>query len=181
MWIRIRCSEAEFSARIPSMRAMRVRVYARCMTKYRIVPIPTAVAESARRNAGAPDHAIVVADAANAYPCRHCLRWGNLGDRMVLFPFASVAAGRPYSESGPVFVHAAECEQYRETHTFPLHFRNGRVLRAYNADRDMIDAAVVGDDDPEAMIEKLLENPETDFIHVRSATRGCYTMGIERV
>jgi hypothetical protein len=55
------------------------------------------------------------------------------------------------------------------------------VLRAYNAARDMIDAVIVDGEGPEAVIEKLLRNPETEFIHARSATRGCYTFAIERL
>lgn len=149
---------------------------------YRIVPILTAVAEAARRTAarGVPDHAYVVADTPAGYPCRHCLRWAEPGERLILFPFASVPRGHPYSETGPIFVHAESCERYKDTATFPADFRRGRVLRAYNSDHDMIDASLVDGDKPEAMIEKLLENPETDFIHIRSATRGCYTMGIKR-
>ena len=100
---------------------------------------------------------------------------------MILFPFASVPPGHPYSETGPVFVHAYSCERYMDTVSFLANFRRGRVLRAYDSNHDMIDAVVVNGDEPEAVIEKLLGNPETNFIHVRSATRGCYTMGIERV
>ena len=100
---------------------------------------------------------------------------------MILFPFESIPAGRPYSETGPIFVHERECERYLDTQTYPAEFRNGRVLRAYNAKRDMIDAAVVNGEGPEAVIEKLFGNPETDFIHARSVTRGCYTFAIERI
>ncbi|HEV8184762.1 MAG TPA: DUF1203 domain-containing protein [Chthoniobacterales bacterium] len=151
-------------------------------TCYRIVPLPTEVAETARRSAtgGAPDHATVIADSPTGYPCRHCLRWAKPGEPMILFPFTSVPAGHPYSESGPIFVHAEACDRYGETHVFPSHFRKGRVLRAYDSKHLMIGAEVVSSDEPEAVIEKLLENPETDFIHVRSATRGCYTFRIER-
>lgn len=151
--------------------------------KYRIVPLPTAVAQQAREAAaaGAPDHAIIIADSPTGYPCRHCVQCAQPGQPVILFPFASVPPGHPYSETGPVFVHADRCERYANTETFPPHFRKNRVLRAYNSKHDMIDAAVVNNDGPEAVIEKLLDNPETDFIQVRSVTRGCYTMGIERV
>ena len=44
----------------------------------------------------------------------------------------------------------------------------------------MIAAEVVNGDEPETVIEKLLENPETAFVHARSVTRGCYTFRIER-
>jgi hypothetical protein len=100
---------------------------------------------------------------------------------MILFPFHAIAPGRPYSESGPIFVHEAECERYVETQTYPEQFGSGRVFRAYNASRAIIDAVVVNGEGPEAVIEKLLRNPETEFIHARSATRGCYTFAIERL
>ncbi len=149
---------------------------------YRIVALTTEVAEAARQAADAEvsDHATITADSPTGYPCRHCLRCAKLGERVILFPFSSVPSGRPYAETGPVFVHAEPCERYADTGTYPPAFRMNRVVRAYNSKHDMIDAAVVNGHEPEAVIEKLLENPETDFIHVRSATRGCYTFRIER-
>ena len=44
----------------------------------------------------------------------------------------------------------------------------------------MIDAEVANGSDPEVVIEKLLQNPETAFIQARSVTRGCYTFGVGR-
>jgi hypothetical protein len=44
----------------------------------------------------------------------------------------------------------------------------------------MIDAEVVNGNEPEAIIEKFLQNPETAFVHVRSVSHGCYTMQVER-
>src|SRR6266498_3190626 len=75
---------------------------------FRIVPLSTDVAEGARQLAktGEPDHAIVVVDSPSGYPCRHCLRWAKPGERVILFPYASVPPGHPYSETGPIFVHA---------------------------------------------------------------------------
>ena len=152
-------------------------------SRFRIVPIRTEIADAARRQAetGAPDHVVVTADAPDGYPCRHCLRWAEPGQRMVLFPFAAIAAGRPYSESGPIFVHAEPCERYAATHEFPPAFREGRALRAYNAQHAIIAAEVANGEGPEAVIERFLRRPETAFVHVRSASHGCYTMEIERI
>jgi hypothetical protein len=152
-------------------------------SNFRIVPLRTEIAEEARRAAqsGAPDHAVVTADSPTGYPCRHCLRWARPGERMILFPFAAIPPGRPYSESGPIFVHAEPCQRYTATNEFPADFRKGRVFRAYNSGQDMIDAEVVNGNEPEAVIEKLLQNPDTEFLHARSVSRGCYTMQIERV
>ena len=100
---------------------------------------------------------------------------------MILFPFAALAPGLPYSESGPIFVHAEPCERYAATHEFPSEFREGRVLRAYNSRHAIIAAEVVNGEGPEAVIERFLQKPETAFVHVRSASHGCYTMEVERI
>jgi hypothetical protein len=151
-------------------------------SNFRVVPLRTEIAEAARAAAaaGEPDHAVVTADLPRGYPCRHCLRWAQPGERMILFPFAAIPPGRPYSESGPIFVHADRCERYRATEEFPAEFREGRVIRAYNAERNIIAAEVANGAGPEALIERFLQKPETAFIHVRSASHGCYTMEIER-
>ncbi len=141
------------------------------------------MAEAARRaaKAGAADHAVITADSPTGYPCRHCLRFARPGEHVVLFSYGAIPAGHPYSESGPIFVHAEPCERYSATHEYPADFRNGRAFRAYNANYDMIDAELVNGNEPEAVVEKLLQNPETAFVHARSVTRGCYTFGVERI
>jgi hypothetical protein len=152
-------------------------------SKFRIVPLPTEVADAARESAAtaAPDHEIIIADSPRGYPCRHCLRFAQPGEHVILFPYAAVPPGHPYSESGPIFVHAKQCQRYAATTEFPVEFRNGRALRAYNSEFDMIDAEVVNGSEPEAVIEKLLQNPEVAFVDARSVTRGCYTFRIERL
>ncbi|MBA2585616.1 MAG: DUF1203 domain-containing protein [Chthoniobacterales bacterium] len=151
-------------------------------SQFTIVALPTEVAEAARRalDAGASDHALIAADSANGFPCRHCLRWAKTGEHMILFPFASIPPGRPYAESGPIFVHAEPCERYAADDTYPIEFRKGRVFRAYDSQQNMIDAELVSGREPEEIIVRLLGNPETAFLQARSADRGCFTFGIER-
>jgi hypothetical protein len=153
------------------------------ISTFRIVPLPTQIAEKARRAAEtgtATDHAVLIADSPGAYPCRHCLRWAQPGKRVILFPYASIPAGHPYSETGPIFVHVEPCERYGATDEYPADFRNGRAFRAYDANYNMIDAEVANGNDPEAVIEKLLDNPKTEFVDARSVTRGCFTFRILR-
>ncbi|HEU0209250.1 MAG TPA: DUF1203 domain-containing protein [Candidatus Udaeobacter sp.] len=151
-------------------------------SKFRVVPLATEVADEARRKAKnrAPDHKVVTADSPNSYPCRHCLRWAEPGERVVLFPYASIPAGHAYSEMGPIFVHEQACERYAATEEYPAAFRTGRSIRAYDSDHNIIAAEVANGSEPEAIIEKFLETPETAFVHVRSASHGCYTMEIQR-
>jgi len=99
---------------------------------------------------------------------------------MILFPYAPIPPGHPYSESGPIFVHADPCERYSATNEYPDELRNGRVFRAYDRTYELIDAEVANEREPEAIVEKLLENPDTVFVDARSMTRGCYTFRIQR-
>ena len=151
-------------------------------SNYRVVPLPTEFADAARRaaQAGARDHACVMVDSPTGYPCRHCLRWAQPGEQVILFPYASIPAGCPYAEMGPIFVHAQPCPRYELTEQYPADFRGGRVIRAYDREQNMIAGEIVNGRKPETVIENLFENPETEFIQVRSADRGCYTFGIER-
>jgi hypothetical protein len=149
---------------------------------FRILPLPTEIAETARRvvKAGAADHALITADSPGSSPCRHCLRWAQLGERVILFPYAAIPSGHPYSETGPIFVHADECQRYSATDEYPADFRNGRVFRAYDAKYKIIDAQVMNGSDPEAVIESLFQNPDTAFVDVRSVTHGCFTFRVQR-
>jgi hypothetical protein len=150
---------------------------------FRIVPLPREVAETAREAArrGAAGYARLKADAPQAYPCRHCLRWAQPGEHVLLFTYASIPLGRPYAESGPIFVHEQACEPYHATSSYPPDLRNGRVLRAYDSEDNMIDAVVVDGAEPDKLIAKLFANPGTAFLQVRSVTRGCFTFKIERI
>ena len=152
-------------------------------SKFRIIALPTDIAEKARRAAesGAEDHAVIKVDSATGFPCRHCLCWAKPGERVILFPYASIPTGHPYSETGPIFVHAEPCERYGAIGEYPNDFRNGRAFRAYDAAYNMIDAEVADGNDPEAIIEKLFQNPKTEFVDARSVTRGCFAFRILRV
>jgi len=151
-------------------------------SNFRIVPLPTEITEAARRavTAGAADHALVTAQSPGSCPCRHCLRWAQPGERVILFPYAAIPSGHPYSETGPIFDHAEKCERYSATEEYPAEFRNGRVFRAYDSNYNLIDAQVMNGSESETVIQELFENPETAFVDVRSVTHGCFTFRVQR-
>ena len=90
-------------------------------SNYRVVPLPSEIAKAARRaaEAGAADHAVITVTSPNEAPCRHCLQWAKPGEQVVLFPYASIAPGRPYSETGPIFVHARRANATRRRMNSP--------------------------------------------------------------
>ena len=151
-------------------------------SSFRIVPLSTEIADAARRavNGGATDHALITVDSPESSPCRHCLRWAHPGERVILFPYTAIPLGQPYSETGPIFVHANECPRYSATNQYPADFRSGRVFRAYDSNYNIIDAQVMDGSEPEVAIESLFQNPETAFVDVRSVTRGCFTFRVQR-
>src|SRR5512146_3213977 len=151
-------------------------------SSFRIVALPTEIADAARRavNAGAADHALITVDEPGSAPCRHCLRWAQPGERVILFPYSAIPSGQPYSETGPIFVHANECQRYSATNEYPADFRNGRVFRAYDSKYNIIDAQIVNGNDPEAVIESLFQNPDTAFVDARSVSHGCFTFRVQR-
>src|SRR5258705_12242183 len=151
-------------------------------SSFKIVPLPTEIADAARRvvNAGAADHALVTVDSPGNSPCRHCLRWAQPGESVILFPYAAISSGHPYSETGPIFVHANECQRYSATNEYPADFRNGRVFRAYDSNYNIIKAQVIDASEPEVVIESLFQNPHTEFVDGRSITRGCFTFRVQR-
>jgi len=151
-------------------------------SSFQIVPLPTEIAEAARRvaKAGATDHALITVDSPGSSPCRHCLQWAEPGERVVLFPYAAIPPGHPYSEAGPIFVHANECQRYSATNEYPADFRNGRAFRAYDSKYNIIDAQIANGSEPEVVIESLFQNPDTEFVDVRSVTHGCFSFRVQR-
>jgi hypothetical protein len=149
---------------------------------FKIMPLETKIADSARRNAasGTAGSAVITADSPNAFPCRHCLRFAEPGERVVLFTHTAIPESSSYCESGPIFVHLEQCERYAATDEYPAQLRNGRAMRAYNSEFEMIDASIVDPATPESVIAKMFENPKTAFVDARSVTRGCFTFRVVR-
>lgn len=151
-------------------------------SNFRIIPLPMEIADAARRavHSGARDHALVTVDSPESSPCRRCLRWAQPGELVILFPYTSIPAGHPYWETGPIFVHAHDCQAYAATNEYPADFYSGRVFRAYDSDYKIIDSQVMDGRGPEVLIESLFQNPDTAFVDVRSVTHGCFTFRIQR-
>jgi hypothetical protein len=151
-------------------------------SNFRIIPLPTEIAEAARSaiKNGAVDHALMTAESPGSSPCRHCLRWAQPGERVILFPYSAIPSGHPYAETGPIFVHAENCQRYGRIDEYPAEFRNDRVFRAYDSNYNLMDAQVVDGSEPETVIERLFQNADAAFVDVRSVTHGCFTFRVQR-
>jgi hypothetical protein len=112
-------------------------------------------------------------------PLRCCLRKAVPDEEITLICYTPWTEPSPWAEAGPVFVHHTRCAGYPDHEVYPPELRNGRRMlnpfdhtgaRAY----DHI-TFVSPEQDHEAAVRRVLEQPEVAFLHVRSATAGCFT------
>ncbi len=158
------------------------------MSKFKVLPIKTEIAQAIRETMIDQDgHQLSVSIAGeNGFgPCRSCLKQFTAGERRILFSHSPNAVDHPYNETGPIFIHADECEPYRASDTFPPEVENGRirfplVFRAYNEKGMMIGAVLHTGEPATAAIETLFENDKVAFAHVRNAQAGCFVTHIDR-
>ena len=153
------------------------------MQNVRIVAIETEIAQQVRATLKAPvydfpAHEEVAEDSA---PCRHCLRTIAPKDRRILFTYDRFTGRESLPQPGPVYIHAGNCPRYPETGGFPEDLRNSpRTVEAYARGRKLKTQEYVSDGHFEPVIDKLLADPDVDYLQVNSTTAGCFTFRIER-
>ena len=113
-------------------------------------------------------------------PCRHCLRPGAVGEDMLLFTYQPFTGDGPYAVPSPIFLHADGCDPYHNRDEIPALLRTGlRAVRSYDEHHDLIDGDVVAGTDLEATFDRLLGDDHAAYLHVHSATAGCFTCRID--
>lgn len=149
---------------------------------FRIVPLPRAIVERARRTLTDPfgNRLAVHINEAHGNPCRFTLRQSPPGEELLLMSHSPFAGRHPYAEVGPIFIRLRGDDAYEDVHRFPPEIDPAtRVFRCYDQDERIVDARV-GTNDPEGLIAELFSNPKVAFIHARSLTYGCFTFKIDR-
>lgn len=145
--------------------------------------MPLAIAQSTRRELrDAYGHELKVEILEGTAPCRLCLRIARAGERMILMSYNPFGGDYgPYSEVGPIFIHADECEPYEATSEVPPDFIGRElVLRAYNLRHAIQDSAIAPALDAPAVAARFFEDPDVAYIHARHTTYGCFDFKIER-
>jgi Protein of unknown function (DUF1203) len=115
-------------------------------------------------------------------PLRCCLRFARAGERIALISYSPFEQRSVWREVGPVYVHADHCEGYAEGR-LPDELRHGpRVLRTYRADgsMDYEHNTLVGDEDIEPVLDRLLGEPEVATVHVRAVLPQCFLYAVTR-
>jgi hypothetical protein len=91
-------------------------------------------------------------------------------------------ADTPYRASHAIFVREGASEAARFEDEIPpaLKVRPSISLRAFTADGMMTDAALAPGDQLHPCIERLLADPQVDYLQAHYAARGCYAALIRR-
>jgi len=152
-------------------------------TKLRIVAMPTEVAEHIRESLRDEYGNVVEAGVEHGSgPCRHCLRYSEPGEPLLLFSYRPFGEPRPYQEVGPVFVHASSCERHVSQDSIPEDFASRPiVLRPYDKEDNIADSqryAAAGE--AASVTRELLVDENIAYVHARSRSHGCYLFRIER-
>lgn len=149
---------------------------------FTFVPLTSATAEALRDDIAAgrlPARRVVLGEPGG--PCRHCLRHGEVGEAMLLFTYQPFAGRGPYAVPSPIFLHADPCARQDETSEVPELLRSGlRAVRSYDAAHDLVDGDVVPGASIESLVERLLGDERAAYLHVYSATAGCFTCRVDR-
>jgi hypothetical protein len=151
---------------------------------FKVIPIEPALAASVRSSLKSPryGHPAHVEPAAGYGPCRLCLRQFRTGhENRILFTYNPFEGLDAYPSPGPVFIHETPCEPFQEASAFPVELRTlPLTLEAYGQDRWIIARERPAEAEIEAAIERLLDSPAVEYIHIRNTEAGCYIARIER-
>ena len=124
----------------------------------------------------------VVADVPDAFPCRRCLTDLEPGEAALLVshdPFP-VGADSAYRGPSPVFVHERDCAPAAVSEVPEQQRRRLLSVRSFDGSAVMIDAEVVHGSALEDVLQRMLEEPGSSYVHVHNAGPGCFAVRVER-
>ena len=123
----------------------------------------------------------LIADVKPGFPDRVELRDADPGEAVILLNFEHQPAETPYRSAHAIFVLEDARAAYDRIGDIPQVMRDRPMsLRAFDSDHMMIDADLVQGCALEGLIERMLADARTAYIHAHYAKRGCYSARIDR-
>ena len=99
----------------------------------------------------------------------------------VLLNFEHQPANTPYRATHAVYVRKVADQAFAAIDTVPEVLASRFLaVRAFDAQHMMIDAEVCEGAQAAEMFERFLANPQTSYLQVHNARRGCYAARVER-
>ena len=127
-----------------------------------------------------PEHATSDGDGV---PCRHCLKMLQAGQAYLILAYRPFTGVNPYTETGPIFLHATRCQRAVMQEGLPEILDSDHyLLRGYNVAERIVDGTggVVKTAEIREHAARLLDRPNVAFVDVRSAAHNCFLCRIVR-
>ena len=114
-------------------------------------------------------------------PCRVSLAHAELGEELLLLNFEHQPANTPYRAAHAIYVRKLAEKAFEAVNIVPEVLASRLLaVRAFDAQHMMIDAEVCEGTRAAEMFERFLDNPQTSYLQVHNARRGCYAARVER-
>jgi hypothetical protein len=114
-------------------------------------------------------------------PCRVSMAHAQLGEELLLLNHEHQPANTPYRATHAIYVRKCAQRAYDAVDVVPEVLATRLLsVRAFDARHMMIDADVFEGTEAANRFEKFLANPETAYLQVHNARRGCYAARVER-
>jgi hypothetical protein len=115
------------------------------------------------------------------FPCRVSLRDAEPGETLLLLNYEHLAVASPYRSRYAIYVREFAEEARVAVNEVPEVLRRRLLsLRAFDKHGTLLDADVADGREIEPLIERMLKNPEVDYLHVHNAKPGCFAARVDR-
>jgi hypothetical protein len=113
-------------------------------------------------------------------PCRVSLTDAQPGDELILVNYEHHPVDSPYRMRFAIYVRRGE-EQFDALDQIPEQLRiRTLAVRAFDANGMMVEWELADGQQVEPVIERLLANPASAYLHIHFAAPGCYAARVER-
>ncbi len=115
------------------------------------------------------------------YPCRVSVAQAEPGEELLLVNYEHQPANTPYRSTHAIYVRKVADQAYDAIDEIPQVLATRLLsVRAFDADHMMIDAEVCEGAVVRELFERYLADPQTSYLQVHNARRGCYAARVER-
>jgi Protein of unknown function (DUF1203) len=120
-------------------------------------------------------------DAKPGFPCRVSLADAEIGETVLLLPFAHHDVASPYRATGPIFVRQNATTARPSRGEVPAMLRHRLLsVRAYDADAMLRASDVLEGTELDAAIERFFTDERVAYLHIHNARPGCYNCAVVR-
>ena len=124
----------------------------------------------------------MTADTKPGFPCRVSLQDADIGDEVLLLPYAFHETASPYRASRPIFIRRNAATAQLNTNQIPVMLQHRLLsVRSYDANGMMKSSTVIEGKDLVEHLSATFDNPVISYIHIHNAKAGCYNCAAKRV